>query len=88
MGSGAKSYMKKVFLIYEEMRKYSIIFEEAVSHLCLCTRSLLNFLLYEENFVFFLSVYQPQPPSAQSEEILIRLSFSPIFKFSLATQSL
>ncbi len=32
-GSGAKSYMKKGFLIYEEMRKYFIIFEEAVSQI-------------------------------------------------------
>jgi hypothetical protein len=32
MGSGATSYMRKVFLIYEEMRKYLTIYEEAVSH--------------------------------------------------------
>jgi hypothetical protein len=30
MGSGAKSYMRKGFLIYEEMRKYVTIYEEAV----------------------------------------------------------
>jgi hypothetical protein len=29
----AKSYMRKVFLIYEEMRKYFPIYEEAVSHI-------------------------------------------------------
>ena len=29
----AKSYMRKVFLIYEEMRKYFTIYEEAVSHI-------------------------------------------------------
>jgi hypothetical protein len=29
----AKSYMRKGFLIYEEMRKYLPIYEEAVSHL-------------------------------------------------------
>ncbi len=28
----AKSYMRKNFLIYEEMRKYLAIYEEAVSH--------------------------------------------------------
>ncbi len=28
----AKSYMRKGFLIYEEMRKYLTIYEEAVSH--------------------------------------------------------
>jgi hypothetical protein len=30
MVSGAKSYMRKGFLIYEEMRKYFTIYEEAV----------------------------------------------------------
>jgi hypothetical protein len=29
----AKSYMRKGFLIYEEMRKYFPIYEEAVSHI-------------------------------------------------------
>jgi hypothetical protein len=29
MGSGAKSYMRKDFLIYEELRKYFTIYEEA-----------------------------------------------------------
>jgi hypothetical protein len=33
MGSVAKSYMRKGFLLYEEMRKYFTIFEEAVSHI-------------------------------------------------------
>jgi hypothetical protein len=28
MGAGAKSYMRKGFLIYEEMRKYLVIYEE------------------------------------------------------------
>ena len=32
-GAVAKSYMRKVFLIYEEMRKYFTIYEEAVGHL-------------------------------------------------------
>ena len=48
-GAVAKSYMRKGFLIYEEMRKYFPIYEEAVSHIC----SILNFLLYEENLIFF-----------------------------------
>jgi hypothetical protein len=30
MGSVAKSYMRKGFLKYEEMRKYLVIYEEAV----------------------------------------------------------
>jgi hypothetical protein len=32
-GAVAKSFMRKGFLIYEEMRKYFPIYEEAVSHL-------------------------------------------------------
>ncbi len=31
IGAVAKSYMRKGFLIYEEMRKYFSIYEEAVS---------------------------------------------------------
>ncbi len=37
MGSGAKSYMRKGFLIFEEMRKYLVIYEEALSHIWLST---------------------------------------------------
>jgi hypothetical protein len=33
MGSGAKLYMRKGFLINEKMRKYFTIYEEAVSHI-------------------------------------------------------
>jgi hypothetical protein len=33
MGAVAKSYMRKGFLIYEEMSKYLVIYEEAVSHI-------------------------------------------------------
>jgi hypothetical protein len=33
MGSVANSYMRKGFLIYEEMCKYLTIYEEAVSHI-------------------------------------------------------
>jgi hypothetical protein len=33
MGSGAKSFMRKGFLKYEEIRKYFIIYQEAVSHI-------------------------------------------------------
>ena len=32
MGEVAKSSMRKGFLIYEELRKYLVIYEEAVSH--------------------------------------------------------
>jgi hypothetical protein len=33
MGSVAKSYMRKGFLIYDEIRKYLVLYEEAVSHI-------------------------------------------------------
>jgi hypothetical protein len=32
-GAVSKSYMRRGFLIYEEMRKYFPIYEEAVSHI-------------------------------------------------------
>jgi hypothetical protein len=32
MGAVAKPYMRKGFLIYEDMRKYLVIFEEAVAY--------------------------------------------------------
>ncbi len=53
MGSVAKSYMKKGFLICEEMCKYLTIYEEAVSPIWLCSQSLLNFLIYDEILIFF-----------------------------------
>ncbi len=53
MRSGAKSYMRKGFLIYDKKRKNLPICGEAVSHIWLCNRSLLNFLRYEENLLFF-----------------------------------
>ncbi len=58
MGPGAKSYMRKGISIYEEMRKYFTIYEEAVSHSYNSLHPIpLNFLIYEENFiVFFVSV--------------------------------
>ncbi len=56
-GAVAKSYMRKGFLLYEEQRKNFPIYEEAVSHIRLCYCSILNFLIYEENLIFFLSVY-------------------------------
>jgi hypothetical protein len=37
MGSVAKSYMRKGFQIYEAMRKYLTIYEEAVSHIDFAT---------------------------------------------------
>ncbi len=57
-GAVAKSYMRKGFLIYEKMRKYFPIYEEAVSHIWLCNCSILNFLIYMRKIWFsFLSVF-------------------------------
>jgi hypothetical protein len=43
------------------MRKYLNIYEEAVSHIGLCNCSILNFLTYEENLIyFFISAVQDQ----------------------------
>jgi hypothetical protein len=56
MGSGAKSYMRKGFLIYKEMRKYFTIHKEAFSVYDFAPIP-LNFLIYEENFIkFFISI--------------------------------
>ncbi len=52
-GAVVKSYMRKGFLIYEEMWKYFPIYKEAVSHIWLCNCSTLDFLIYEENLIFF-----------------------------------
>ncbi len=52
-GAVAKSYMRKGYLIHEEMRKYFPIYEEAVSHIYLCNCFTLIFLIYEENLFFF-----------------------------------
>ncbi len=53
MGLVAKSYMRRRFLLYKEMRKYLVIYEKAVSQMWLCNRFHLNFLIYEKNFLFF-----------------------------------
>jgi hypothetical protein len=50
MGAVAKSFMRKGFLIYKEMRKYLVIYEETVS---LQPCSLLDFLIYKAIFYFF-----------------------------------
>ncbi len=55
-GAVAKSCMRKGFLIYEEMRKYFPMYEEAVSHVWLCNCPTLNILIRKIWFSF-LSVY-------------------------------
>ncbi len=67
-GSSAKSYMRKGLLIYEEVHKYFAIYDEAVSHIWLCTRSFLKFLIYEENLIFFfISAIYSKHNSATSD---------------------
>ncbi len=51
-GAVAKSDMRKGFTTYEEMRKY-FPYEEVVSHIWFCNWSILNFLIYEANLIFF-----------------------------------
>ncbi len=48
-----QSHMWKSFLMYEEMRKYLTIYEEAVSYVWLCNRSLLNFHIWEKFYILF-----------------------------------
>ncbi len=59
MGSVAKSFMRKGFLIHvhEEMRKYLTIYEEAVSHIWLCNRSFwISLYMRKIRFSFLISV--------------------------------
>ncbi len=56
MRSDAKSYMRKGFLIYEEIRKYLTIYEEAVSH-CNCSFLTLHILYMRKILFQFLSAY-------------------------------
>ncbi len=53
----SRTYMRKVFLIYEEMRKFFPIYEEADSNIWLCIRSLLISLCERKILFSFLSVF-------------------------------
>jgi hypothetical protein len=53
-GAVAKSYMTNGLLIYGEIFAHFLIYEEALPHIWLSTCSTLNFLIYEENLIFFL----------------------------------
>ncbi len=60
-GVDAKSYMRKSFLIYEEMRKYFPIYcmrRPLVSHIWLCNCSALNFLILYMRKTWFSFFYQ------------------------------
>jgi hypothetical protein len=56
MGSGARSYMRKDFLIYEEMHNIFTIYEAVlvIYDFAPDVPIPMNFLIYEENFLFFL----------------------------------
>jgi hypothetical protein len=50
-GAVAKSYMRKGFLIYEEMSKYLTKCEDIYDFAT--APCIINFLIYGENFIFF-----------------------------------
>ncbi len=52
-GAVAKSYMTNGLLIYGEIFAHFLIFWEARPHIWLCNCSTLNFLICEENLIFF-----------------------------------
>jgi hypothetical protein len=54
----AKSYMRMGFLIYEELDKYLVIYEEAVNHIYDFATTPFWISLYMRKILFyFLSVY-------------------------------
>jgi hypothetical protein len=52
-GAVAKSYIRKGFLIYEEMRKYSPCMRRLLVIYDFATAPFLNFPIFEENLIFF-----------------------------------
>jgi hypothetical protein len=58
MGAVAKSYMRKGFLIYEEMRKYLVMYIRRPLVISDFATAPFWTSLYEENFVFFCEVDQ------------------------------
>ncbi len=63
---GRKVKYVEGLLIYGEISKDLVIYEAVVSHLGLCNRSCLNFLVYEENFIYsFISVPRTARRSVQ-----------------------
>jgi hypothetical protein len=57
-GAAAKSYLRNGFLIYEEMRKHFPIYEIMRRPLVIYDFATApTALIYEENLIFFLSVY-------------------------------
>ena len=52
-GAVAKSYMTNGLLIYGELFAHFLIYFETLPNICLCNCSIMNFIIYEENFIFF-----------------------------------
>jgi hypothetical protein len=56
LGEKARCNDKKKFLVYKEIQKGVVAksyMTNGLPHIRLCNRSHLNFLIYEENFLFF-----------------------------------
>jgi hypothetical protein len=54
MGAVAKSYMRKGLIIHEKMRKYLVIYEEAVSNICMTLQPFPSGFPYRRGKLFFL----------------------------------
>jgi hypothetical protein len=52
------------------MRKYFPTYEEAVSHIWICNCSILNFLIYEENLIFFFISVDDLSDKSQTRHVL------------------
>ncbi len=83
------SYIKEIQMGYEEgfpnIRGNAQIYGEAVSHIWLWTRSLLNFLIYEENYIFFfISAYSVVPQFPKTFKSFIKLICSSLVALFLA----
>ncbi len=72
MGAVAKSYMREGFLIYEEMRKYLLIYEEAVSHIDFATAPFWIFLCMGKKLCFLFYQYRQSNPSRAVQTVSIR----------------
>ncbi len=72
-GAVAKSYMTNSLLIYGEIFAHFPIYEEALPHIWLCNCFTLNFLIYEDNFIFFfINVWKQWNPSYRGWKISCR----------------
>jgi hypothetical protein len=80
MGSGVKSYIRKGFLIYEEMRKFFPVYEEAVRHIWLCNQSLLIPLYIREILFYFLPANFGMEPHSREQGFLASILYTLFYK--------